>query len=276
MSENKTVVANNFDGMSVRREHKSDDVSYKSNNIQKKEIVKEHFSTEVDSPLLFASKEIFKETYKIMKQKSVSDVQGISNLMSKQIDDFSNVAIAQGVSSENVHIARYLLTTFIDEMFSLAVWAKHNDWAGVNLLGRYFNEGYGGANFFALLKSFESDPTRFIHLMELAYVCLSFGFGGMYKQEKNNIQDLNAVKENLYRQIKTTKPKKEKFYSNHPAAQRHHKLYSKLSHKIILAVSLLLMLVIYTVFTYTVDNNEATLINMLQEEHKKMGSTDEK
>jgi len=107
-------------------------------------------------------------------------------------------------------------------------------------------------------------------VMELAYVCLSFGYGGKYKQKNRSIQDVGAIKENLYRQIKTTKPKKEKFYENHPAAQRHHKLYSKLSRKIILAVALFLMLVIYGIFTYTVQSNESTLIKILQDENKKM------
>jgi len=270
MGKNKTIVSNDFNGMSIKREVNKSDNNYKPHNTQKKQVVNDAFTSEIDSPLLFASKEIFKETYKLMNQDSVSDLQGISDIMSQEIDNFSNIAVAQGVSSEDVYVARYLLTTFIDEIFSSSNWSSDSDWAGVSLLGRYFNEGYGGANFFSLLKSFESNPTRFIHLMELAYVCLSFGFGGMYKQEKNNLQDLNAIKENLYRQIKTTRPKKEKFYANHPAAQRHHKLYSKLSRKIILSVALFLMLVVYVIFTYTVSNNEATLITTLQEEYEKM------
>lgn len=271
MSKNKTVISNDFHGMSIKKESNQNSQNYKPHNRQKKQVMQNEVTAEIDSPLLFASKEIFKETHKLMNQESVTDLQGISNLMSKEIDNFSNVAMAQGVSSEDVHVARYILTTFIDEMFSSSNWSNDSDWANVSLLGRYFSEGYGGANFFQLLKTFESNPTRFIHLMELAYVCLSFGFGGMYKQEGNSLQDLNAIKENLYRQIKTTRPKKEKFYANHPAAQRHHKLYSKLSRKLILAVSLLLMLVIYTVFTYTISNNETTLINTLKEEHQKMG-----
>lgn len=267
---NKTTIVNGASSVPIRRNETKQDVStYKENTAApiRQELSS---STAIDSPLLFASKEIFKQTYHLQNQKSVSDVQGLSKMMIDELDKFSNIALEQGVNAEQILTSRYILCTFIDEMLSSASWAKDNAWAGVSLLNHYYKEGYGGDKFFPLLVHFEEEPTKFIYIMELAYVCLSFGYGGKFKSKNQSMQDIGAIKENLYRQIKTTKPKKEKFYANHPAAQRHHKLYSKLSRKIILAVALLLMLVIYGIFTYTVQSNETSLIHILEEEHKKM------
>ena len=270
---NKTTIVNTTSNVPIKRrvaEENSENVSnYKEHQVSEKQ---QYVSStaEVDLPLLFASKEIFKETYKLKNMSSVQDTQGTSDLMSKELDKFSNIAMEQGVSAQHIRVAQYILCTFIDEMLSSSGWATDNAWAGVSLLNRYFKEGDGGDKFFGLLQGFEEQPTEYIYLMELAYVCLSFGYGGRYKKKENSTQDLVAIKENLYRQIKTTKPKKKKFYSNHPAAQRHHKLYSKLSRKIILAVALLLMLVIYGIFTYTVQSNETSLIHVLEDEHSKM------
>lgn len=271
--ENKTTIINTTSNIPIKKvENKKHVSSYKKD----KSSEQKHYvsiSSELDSPLLFASKEIFKETYRLRNLESVSDVQGTSQFMIKELDTFSNIAMEQGVNADQILMSRYILCTFIDEMLSSSSWATDNAWSGVSLLNHYYSEGYGGDKFFQLLVRFEEEPTEFIYVMELAYVCLSFGYGGKYKSKRENMQDVGAIKENLYRQIKTTKPKKEKFYANHPAAQRHHKLYSKLSRKIILAVALLLMVVIYTIFTYTVQSNETSLIHILQEEHKKMEET---
>ncbi|HIP29941.1 MAG TPA: DotU family type IV/VI secretion system protein [Campylobacterales bacterium] len=271
--ENKTTIINSNSNVSIKRvKNKENTSDYKKHTpTSQREYVS--ISSELDSPLLFASKEIFKETYRLQNQESISDVKGTSQFMINELDIFSNIAMEQGVNADQILMSRYILCTFIDEMLSSASWATDNTWSGVSLLNYYYSEGYGGDKFFQLLVRFEEEPTTFIYVMELAYVCLSFGYGGKYKSKNGSIQDLGAVKENLYRQIKTTKPKKEKFYVNHPAAQRHHKLYSKLSRKIILAVALLLMLVIYAIFTYTIQNNETSLIHLLQDEHRKMKVT---
>ena len=272
---NKTTIMHDMNDIPIKRSDNTIQKEVSSYKDSSQSVRKNYHSniSEVDSPLLFASKEIFKETYRLQHLAQSSDAKGISDIMSHEIEKFSNIAAEQGVSADHILLARYILCTFIDEMLASSAWAKNSDWAGVSLLSRYFQEGYGGDKFFQLLVRFEDQPTEYIYIMELAYVCLSFGYGGKYKKKENSIQDVVAIKENLYRQIKTTKPKKDKFYANHPAAQRHHKLYSKLSRKLILAVALFLMALIYAIFTYTVQSNESSLIQILQEENSKMKET---
>lgn len=223
-----------------------------------------------NNPLLHASKELFRETYRISQESDSEEVVVLSRKMSQLMDSFSNRVIEEGVDSRHLHIARYLMCTFCDELIANAPSTSNQDWGGVSLLSKYYQESYGGDKFFQLLEKLEEDPTQYIHILELAYVCLSFDFGGKYKQRDNGLHELGAIKENLYRQIKTTKPQREKFYAHHPVAKRHHKLYSKLSKKVIFSTALLLMMIIYTIFTYTVDKNESSLIEILKHEYEKI------
>lgn len=226
-----------------------------------------------NNPLLFASKEFFKKTYTFSQKNELSDATQVSDHLSKELDNFSNISIEQRVDSRHLHIARYMLCTFCDELIANAPWADHYDWGSVSLLNKYYQESYGGDKFFQLLEKMEQNPTEYIHLMELAFVCLAFDFGGRYKQQDHGQQKLGEIKENLYRQIKTTRPQKEKFYAHHPSAKRHYKLYSKLSKRLILGTAMTLISIIYIVFTYTVHQNESMLIQTLQKEEHKIKDT---
>lgn len=226
-----------------------------------------------DNPLLFASKELFRQTYRFSQTNELGDVERVSIALSKELDSFSNNTMEQGVDSRHLHIARYMLCTFCDELIANASWADHYDWGSVSLLNKYYQESYGGDKFFQLLQKMEQNPTEYIHLMELAFVCLSFDFGGRYKQLPDGLQELTEIKENLYRQIKTTRPQREKFYANHPSAKRHYKLYSKFSKRLILGTALILITIIYVVFTYTVHSNENMLIQVIEKEEQKIKDT---
>ena len=160
-----------------------------------------------------------------------------------------------------------MMCTFCDELIGNALWREDSDWAEVGLLNYYYKESYGGDKFFQLIEKFTQEPMEYIDLLELAFVCLSFGFGGRYKQQ-NRLQELNILKEKIYKQIKNIKSRKEKFYIDHPHATRHYKLYSKLSDKTILGTVLLLIAVIYMIFSSQVGGNENPLLNTLTQEHQ--------
>jgi len=219
-----------------------------------------------NNPLLYASKELFREVY-IISKGIINDVQEVSQNIGSLMDKFSNQAIEHGVDSNHLHVARYMMCTFCDELIANSSSAKNHDWGRVSLLNKYYQESYGGEKFFQLLEKLEQSPTEYIHILEMAYVCLSFDFGGKYKQLDNGIHELSEIKENLYRHIKITKPEREKFYANHPVAKRHHKLYSKLSKKVIVSTAMILMIILYGIFTYTVDKNERSLISLIKKEY---------
>jgi len=222
-----------------------------------------YYDLNEDNPFLASTRGLFRETYSIINLIESRDIDLVKRDMRKEMDKFGENLSKYGGDSRYLKIARYMMCTFCDELIANSSWASTRDWAGVGLLNHYYKESYGGDKFFQMIDKFMREPHQYIDLLELAFVCLSFGFGGRYKQQ-NRLQELNILKENIYRQIKNISSKKEKFYIDHPHATRHHKLYSKLSGKVILAMVFVFMLIIYTAFSYLVSSNEAPLIEALK------------
>ena len=222
-----------------------------------------YYDLNEDNPFLASTRGLFRETYSIINLRESRDIDLVKRDMRKEMDKFGENLSKYGGDIRYLKIARYMMCTFCDELIANSSWASTRDWAGVGLLNHYYKESYGGDKFFQMIDKFMREPHQYIDLLELAFVCLSFGFGGRYKQQ-NRLQELNILKENIYRQIKNISPKKEKFYIDHPHATRHHKLYSKLSGKVILAMVFVFMLIIYTAFSYLVSSNEAPLIEALK------------
>jgi len=220
-----------------------------------------------ENPFLVYTRGLFRETYVVMNLKENSDIESVNKSLRQEMDNFSENLSNYGGDSRYLKLARYMMCTFCDELIANSSWASSRDWAGVGLLNHYHKESYGGDKFFQILDKFMDNPSEHVNLLELAFVCLSFGFGGRYK-EQNKTEELNILKENLYKQIKNISSRKERFYVDHPSAIRHHKLYSKLSRKVILSTVLVLMVLIYTVFTFMVSSNESLLIETLNEKYE--------
>lgn len=269
MSNSKTVIVNGQRNL-IRQENnvfENKDFFTQSYNTPSQ---KTQHSINDENPFLYASKDFFKYIYELSNLTEIENIDSLARNVYDSLDQFSNLAVELNVDSRHLHIARYMLCTFGDELIANTSWAASYDWGNMSLLSKYYKESYGGHKFFDLLYKFELEPTEYIYLLELGYVCLSFGFGGMYKERSNGYNELEATKENLYLHIKITRPERNKFYANHPSAKRHYKLYSKISKRIILLIGTILMISIYSIFTYVVDSNESELIGELKNEYTLM------
>ena len=60
-------------------------------------------------------------------------------------------------------------------------WGSQSEWAQHPLLVTLHREAWGGEKFFEVLDRISRDPGRHIDLMELQYLCISFGFAGKYQ-----------------------------------------------------------------------------------------------
>jgi len=224
-------------------------------------------STNEENPFLLSAKGLFQETHTFLHSQEYRDIDFVMQKMKEEMNQFEVNLNKYGGDHRYLQIAKYMMCTFCDELIGNALWNKDSRWAEVGLLNYYYKESYGGDKFFQLIEKFTQEPMEYIDLLELAFVCLSFGFGGRYKQQ-NRLEELNILKEKIYKQTKGIKLRKEKFYIDHPHATRHYKLYSKLSDKVILGAVLLLVAVIYMVFTFQVESNENPLVDTLVEEHQ--------
>jgi len=113
-----------------------------------------------------------------------------------------DVAAAQGgAESSQVQAARYVLCTVLDEAVVMSPWGDRNEWSKMSLLSKFQGETSGGEKFFHLLDRVLQDPSKYLPLLELMYVCLSLGFEGKYRVVPRGNVELEAIRDSLYRQI---------------------------------------------------------------------------
>jgi len=139
---------------------------------------------------------------KLLNTSHHSDPEGLRKRVIQEIKVFETNARMEGVSSESVFVARYVLCTAIDEAVLNTPWGSHSDWVSQSLLVTFHKEAAGGVRFFQLLKHMSQDPAGNLDLLELMYICLALGFQGKYRLIDSGLTRLEEIKEQLYRTIR--------------------------------------------------------------------------
>jgi type VI secretion system protein ImpK len=155
------------------------------------------------SPLVRAAAPVLLLAGQLRGVLSVQDVPALRRHATEEIRRFEERAKASGASTETMMAARYALCASVDEAALSTPWGAQSDWAQQNLLVALHREAWGGEKFFGLLDRISSDPTRHIELMELQYLCLACGFEGRYKVMDRGRDQLDDVRHELYRKIRS-------------------------------------------------------------------------
>ncbi|MBV9912187.1 MAG: type IVB secretion system protein IcmH/DotU [Sinobacteraceae bacterium] len=120
----------------------------------------------------------------------------------QEIRAFEDRLRADRVAAEDSLVARYILCTFVDTAIAQTPWGSQGSWAGQSLLVMFHKEVSGGQKFFEIIARLRSDPTRYIDLLELAFICLSLGYEGRYGQDPRGAAHLADLQHELYRIIR--------------------------------------------------------------------------
>ena len=65
------------------------------------------------------------------------------------------------------------------------------------------HDRWGGKKFFEMLEGMSGDTARHIDLLEVQYVCLAFGFAGMYQVAERGHVKLAEIQSDLFRRIRS-------------------------------------------------------------------------
>jgi outer membrane protein OmpA-like peptidoglycan-associated protein len=79
-------------------------------------------------------------------------------------------------------------------------WGGDSAWPQNTLLVEFHSDAWGGERFFEILQEARDDPSRYLELLELMYLCLAFGFEGTYKLVKQH--EVEQIRQDLYAQIR--------------------------------------------------------------------------
>ncbi|MBZ9610901.1 type VI secretion system protein TssL, long form [Rheinheimera maricola] len=132
-----------------------------------------------------------------------ADVPGLKTQCVQLINQYEQQLRYKNISSELIEKARYCMCSFIDEMVLNTLWGGNSDWATESLLSTFHNETFGGEYFFTLLDSAIASPQEHLLLLELQYLCLSFGFVGKMRIEERGFEKLEGFRERAYKAIRS-------------------------------------------------------------------------
>jgi len=219
-----------------------------------------------NQPFLRALRALYFEIYLIERGDSSLNSTRLREKIIHLMDNHMKSLAELGYENTHIMIIRYILATFIDELLGAVQWKGADGWLNqYSVLGHYYKETYGGEKFFQLLNQFVQEPSKYMEHMKLVYVCLSLGYKGKYARSKNDNGQVEKVRQELYAHIQNYNIQEEKFYKDHPVSTKKHKLTFDISYKLFMLGSLLVLGIIYGVFTSMVKHNEENLIELLNQ-----------
>lgn len=220
------------------------------------------------NPLIAAASALFTLAAKLHNSESYTDINGLYQQLIHEIRAFENNAQAQQYRSDTILVTRYILCSFLDETILNTSWGKISNWERHRLLVTFHNEAQGGERFFMILERLSEDVAVHIDLLELIYICLSYGFEGKYRNLEFGKIELETVTEKLFESIRYYRGDLKKDFSKLQKSIVHQKVKPKEKAYIplwlIAAVVSVVILTVYGGFNYFLAVNESRLFAELQ------------
>ncbi|GEM_PF-3537460 len=213
-------------------------------------------------PFLSALRALYREVHYLKREEIKPDIRGVKRKLIQTMDMQMRSLAESGYDNANIMIVRYLIATFIDELLGRVEWGNSETWANHSLLGHYYRETYGGEKFFQLLERLAKEPEKYIEHMKLIYVCLSLGYRGRYSLAPNSDVQIESIRQELFVRIKRFGTHENKFYNGHPVSNIAHKLTLNIPYRLFLLGGLLVLVIVYAVFTGMVVENENELMEI--------------
>ena len=134
---------------------------------------------------------------KLRVQASHNNIQALSDNLTNEIKAFESVDPESGISKKENQVASYFLCALIDETILNTPWGQQHGWEDSSLLKRFHNDGQEGRKFFVVLKQLLQNSRQYIHLIELAYICMSLGYEGVYRQADGGARTIAQHRQKL-------------------------------------------------------------------------------
>jgi type VI secretion system protein ImpK len=133
----------------------------------------------------------------------------------QEVRSFEERMRTSGVAPEDAVVARYLICTFVDSAVLNTPWGAQGDWAAQSLLVVFHKEVSGGEKFFEILERLRANPSRYIDLIELGYVCLALGYEGKFRHDPAGPGRLAELQHELFRLVRDGRQLREEGLSPH-------------------------------------------------------------
>lgn len=153
------------------------------------------------NPLLAVASPLISLTNLLRQTLHETETDTLYHHLIHEIRAFESQAQRLNYRAETILVARYVLSTFLDETVLNTDWGQKSDWKNHKLLIYFQQEDWGGDRFFVILDRLCEEPALHIDVLELVYVVLSLGYEGKFRyQDRGHIQ-LALIIDNLYQKV---------------------------------------------------------------------------
>ncbi len=167
------------------------------------------------NPLNASAATLFSLVSRIRNRAQHPDPDAMRRSVVAEVRGFENRALQAGIDAQQVKVARYAICATLDDVVLNTPWGGSSSWAQQSMVGTFHRETVGGDRFYDLLARLEKDAANNINLLEFLYMCLSLGFEGRLRVEKDGSDKHANIRMGLARIIRTQRGEMEQELSPH-------------------------------------------------------------
>lgn len=203
------------------------------------------------NPLIAAAAPLFFLVEKIQNLTTTPNLTQLRTDLLHEVKAFETQAQQHGYRSKMLIAARYVLCTWVDELISRTTWGRDLTWQLQTLVEQPTADIKENRSFFLVLNHCLQDPSTYVDLLELLYLCLSLGFEGEYRYLERGYILLAELRDNLYHTIQRHRGEASKQLEIHTPQVP---ITEKILPRLIARVSFIAALAVISVMTYLLSN----------------------
>ncbi|HHX8487565.1 TPA: type VI secretion system protein TssL, long form [Vibrio diabolicus] len=234
-----------------------------------------------NNPLLAEANGLLSIIGQIRATATHSDPLFLKETLAQKLRDYENRLRHHDVDLDTIDTARYCLCCSLDEAVLNTNWGGHSFWSHDSLLSSFYASSQGGEAFFKYLDKCMAQPDTNLDLLELMYVCLSLGFLGQYRLEKNGLESHRKLRRQIIAILKSYGRGIPQELSN--SIEQHILNGSKASDRaplwVVCSVTAALLVCIFMYFSYELNRASnrtfSQLVNLVQPQLLNQDTTSE-
>ncbi|MFH4614862.1 type VI secretion system protein TssL, long form [Vibrio diabolicus] len=234
-----------------------------------------------NNPLLAEANGLLSIIGQIRATATHSDPLFLKETLAQKLRDYENRLRHHDVDLDTIDTARYCLCCSLDEAVLNTNWGGHSFWSHDSLLSSFYASSQGGEAFFKYLDKCMAQPDTNLDLLELMYVCLSLGFLGQYRLEKNGLESHRKLRRQIIAILKSYERGIPQELSN--SIEQHILNGSKASDRaplwVVCSVTAALLVCIFMYFSYELNKASnrtfSQLVNLVQPQQLNQDTTSE-
>jgi type VI secretion system protein ImpK len=154
------------------------------------------------NPLIAAAAPLIALATRLRGLPSHDAVEMLRTKVVEELRVFQQNARNKEIPDEEVRYGHYALCALIDEVVLSTPWGSKSSWPKQSLVATFHNEVVSGNRMFEMAESLEARPNRSPNLLELIYLCISFGFEGRTRVQERGASNLMKMRDRVYKVIR--------------------------------------------------------------------------